>query len=127
MEAHLTPNPYFFNYENVLPALHLLLYQATKDPAYRFAAQDFVRAWMTDTKATTGDIFYTRKYLAKAQPGAPCSRRPMLHFMSCWQLKKTCSVASSCCTPVGPVIGVGYMLGDAGRWVQRCCRLLLRS
>jgi hypothetical protein len=116
MEAHSTVNPYFFNYENVLPALHLLLYQATKDPTYRFAAQDFVRAWMTDNKAATGNVFYTRKYLAKVQPGGTLQQTANAAFYVMLAAQENLMGGKFMLYACWARDQIGYMLGDAGRW-----------
>ncbi|GBF97993.1 six-hairpin glycosidase [Raphidocelis subcapitata] len=116
-EGHVNPNPYMFNYENVVPALDLLLAKALKGtPEQKFFKDNvanFVKTWM-NTKSTTGDIYYTKKYLAKAYPYGTLQHTANAAFYvlsaakdvleskfmlyACWSRNQ-----------------IGYMLGDAGR------------
>lgn len=112
-ESHVSPNPYQFNYENVVPALDLLLAQATGEASYKANVAAFVAKWM-DTGSKSGDVYYTTKGLAKASPSGTLQHtanaafytlvaaKTVLqgHYMlyACWARNQ-----------------IGYMLGDAGR------------
>lgn len=112
-EGHVNPNPYMFNYENVVPALDLLLYQATKDSMYKKNVQDFVREWM-NTKSKTGDVIYTTKNLAKAQPAGNLQHTANAAFYTMVAAKHVLDskfMLYACWARNQ----VGYMLGDAGR------------
>lgn len=70
-ERHINPNGYAFNYENVLPALHLLLARSggMGDPGPAAAARDFVATWMgRRAGAEAAGISYTRRSLARVMP-----------------------------------------------------------
>lgn len=112
-EGHVNPNPYLFNYENVVPALDLLLYKATKDSMYKKNVQDFVREWM-NTKSKTGDIIYTTKNLAKAQPAGTLQHTANAAFYTMVAAKNVMDskfMLYACWARNQ----IGYMLGDAGR------------
>ncbi|KIZ03555.1 hypothetical protein MNEG_4408 [Monoraphidium neglectum] len=116
-EGHINPNPFMFNYENVVPALDLLLAKALKGtPEQKFFKDNvktFVKTWM-NTKSSTGDIYYTKKSLAKAYPYGTLQHTANAAFYvlsaakdvldskfmlyACWSRNQ-----------------IGYMLGDAGR------------
>jgi hypothetical protein len=112
-EGHVNPNPYMFNYENVVPALDLLLYKATGDQFYKKNVEDFVRTWM-NTKSRTGDIFYTTKNLAKAYPYGTLQHTANAAFLTMVAAKNVIDskfMLYACWARNQ----IGYMLGDAGR------------
>eukprot|EP00878_Enallax_costatus_P000276 GHUV01000347.1.p1 GENE.GHUV01000347.1~~GHUV01000347.1.p1 ORF type:complete len:1266 (+),score=343.56 GHUV01000347.1:286-4083(+) len=112
-EGHVNPNPYMFNYENVVPALDLLLYKATGDPFYKTNVQVFVKEWM-NTKSKTGDIYYTNKNLAKAYPYGTLQHTANAAFYTMLAAKNVMDskfMLYACWARNQ----VGYMLGDAGR------------
>jgi len=71
-EPHINPNPYMFSYENVIPALDVLLAKFTGDPAYTSNVQDFVKQWLNTKSATGGEFFvlvvFVRFGLGRALP-----------------------------------------------------------
>lgn len=119
-ERFTNPNPDRFSYENVLPALHLMLYKATGDTAYKASVQEFVNNWLTSTSTPADEeavgIFYTPKGLAKAQPGGTLQHTANAAFLvmaaadsGAWRsnqfMRQACWVRNQ----------IGYMLGDAGK------------
>jgi hypothetical protein len=116
-EGHVNPNPYMLNYENVVPALDLLLAKALKGtPDQKFFkdnVQTFVKTWM-NTKSETGDIYYTKKYLAKAYPYGTLQHTANAAFYVLSAAKDILDkrFMSYACWSRNQI---GYMLGDAGR------------
>jgi endoglucanase len=110
-ETHVNPNPYIWNYENILPGVHLLLEDFTGNSIYSDYANDFVSSWI---RGVEGGIYYTPKGLAKGDPAGTLQhtanaalfvmlysgRRGSNRFMAlnCWARTQ-----------------IGYMLGDGGR------------
>eukprot|EP00879_Flechtneria_rotunda_P009977 GHRR01010433.1.p1 GENE.GHRR01010433.1~~GHRR01010433.1.p1 ORF type:complete len:1225 (+),score=296.26 GHRR01010433.1:1011-4685(+) len=112
-EGHVSANPFLFNYENVVPALNLLLYQATKDPVYKTSVQQFVQQWMSTT-GSSGDIMYTKKGLAKAQPDGNLQHTANAAFYVMVAAKELMGgkyMLYACWARTQ----IGYMLGDAGK------------
>lgn len=112
-EGHVNPNPFLFNYENVVPALDLLLAKLTGEKLYKDNVNAFVKAWM-NTKSTTGDIYYTNKYLAKAYPYGTLQHTANAAFyvlVAAKSVLKTKFMLYGCWARSQ----IGYMLGDAGR------------
>jgi endoglucanase len=112
-EGHVSANPYRFDYENVAPALDLLLFRATSEPGYRAGVADFVRTWM-DTRGASGDVAYTAKSLAKATPGGTLQHTANAAFLVILAAKHVMGSRFMlyACWAHGQI---GYMLGDAGR------------
>lgn len=114
-EPHINPNPYMFSYENVVPALDVLLAKFTEDPAFIGNVQDFVKVWL-NTKSETGDIYYTPKYLAKAYPGGTLQHTANAAFLVLLAAKDPLLLGNKfmlhACWARNQI---GYMLGDAGR------------
>jgi hypothetical protein len=113
-EQHVNPNPWMLNYENVLPALDMLLYQETGDAMYRTGVKDFVTAWMNTRDTSDVGILYTPKYLAKAIPDGTLQHTANAAYMVMLYAKHIVSkgfMRYACWSRNQ----IGYMLGDAGR------------
>ncbi len=92
----------------LLPSL-----QATGEAFYRKNVEDFVREWM-NTKSKTGDIFYTKKNLAKAYPYGTLQHTANAAFYTMVAAKTVINkrfMLYACWARNQ----IGYMLGDAGR------------
>ncbi len=66
-EGHVSPNPYMWNYENVIPAVDLMLAKYAGSKTNKARVQDFVNVWMNSKKSNIY-VYYTPKYLAQAMP-----------------------------------------------------------
>jgi hypothetical protein len=113
-ESHVSTNPYMFNYENVVPALDLLLYKATGDQAYQQNVQGFVKEWM-NTRSASGDVFYTPRGLAKAEPDGLLQHTANAAFYTLLAAKDVLDQKKSMLYACWARGQIGYMVGDAGR------------
>jgi hypothetical protein len=113
-ESHVSTNPYMFNYENVVPALDLLLYKATGDQAYKHNVQGFVKEWM-NTRSASGDVFYTPRGLAKAEPDGLLQHTANAAFYTLLAAKDVLDQKKFMLYACWARGQIGYMVGDAGR------------
>ena len=110
-ETHVNENPYVWNYENMIPAVELLMAKATKDPYYKKQAEKFVKVWFDGNQL---DVIYTKKSLAHAMPGGTLAHTSNAAFYSILYAKyfSKARVIEYGCWTRGQL---GYMLGDGGR------------
>jgi hypothetical protein len=113
-ETHVSTNPYMLNYENVVPALDLLLYKATGEQAYKQNVQVFVKEWM-NTRSSTGDVYYTPRGLAKAEPDGLLQHTANAAFYTLLAAKYVLDPKKFMLYACWARSQIGYMVGDAGR------------
>eukprot|EP00882_Tetradesmus_deserticola_P021987 GHRQ01023853.1.p1 GENE.GHRQ01023853.1~~GHRQ01023853.1.p1 ORF type:complete len:266 (-),score=107.89 GHRQ01023853.1:84-776(-) len=113
-EKHVSANPYMFNYENVAPALDLLLYKATGDQTYKQNVKAFVKEWM-NTHSASGDVYYTPRGLAKAEPDGLLQHTANAAFYTLLAAKDVLDQKKFMLYACWARGQIGYMVGDAGR------------
>ncbi|WIA15640.1 hypothetical protein OEZ85_002267 [Tetradesmus obliquus] len=116
-EGHVSSNPYQWNYENVIPALDLLLAQVTGEATYKANVAVFVNKWMNSQQqrdAGSSEVFYTRKGLAKASPDGTLQHTANAAFYTLLAAK-TVLKGNYMLYACWARNQIGYMLGDAGR------------
>lgn len=113
-ERHVSANLYMFNYENAVPALDLLLYKATGDQAYKQNVQGFVKEWM-NTHSASGDVYYTPRGLAKAEPEGLLQHTANAAFYTLLAAKDVLDKKKFMLYACWARGQIGYMVGDAGR------------
>jgi endoglucanase len=114
-EGHVSSNPYQWNYENVIPALDLLLAQVTGEATYKANVAAFVNKWMNSQRdADATEVFYTHKGLAKASPDGTLQHTANAAFYTLLAAK-TVLKGNFMLYACWARNQIGYMLGDAGR------------
>ena len=106
------PNTYMFNYENVMPALDVMLAKLTKEQYYKSNVEAFVKGWM-NTKSKSGEIYYTQKFLAKAAGGTlqHTANAAFLVLLAARDVLDSRFMLYACWARNQ----IGYMLGEIGR------------